>query len=108
MGHGRTVRYGRGALLARLHAASDELGRSGARIVHVFTRPIVAGRVTRSRTTAPLRSLAPLRYLSIDSLRASFFTRTVLRLRLQPGPLQVSFTSSPVRTGLTVSAVNWV
>ena len=60
----------------------------------------MSGRVTRSRTTAPLRSFEPFRYLSIDRFGPFFLTFSgLLPLDLQPGPLQVSLIVSPLRAG---------
>ena len=82
------------------HAAAHELRglrRADRPRVHPADRP---GRVTRSRTTAPLRSCEPFRRLSSDRLRAFFLTLTVLRFSLQPGPWHVSFTRVALRDGL--------
>ena len=86
----------------------DTFGVFGARIFDVAVRPIVPGRLTRSRTTAPARSLAPCRRPSSDSRRC--FLRTLIGLMRagQPGPVQVSLSRSPRRTGLTVSDVKVV
>ena len=81
-------------------------GTFGARTCHVRTRPTVPGRVTRSCTTAPLRSSMPPTCFISDRLPAFFLMRIVLRLNVHPLPLHVSRSRSPLRTGVTDIDVN--